>query len=184
MTTCGLLSEYIIQKKWLSRTATRKAFVAVAQLGSATCMFLVPLVGCNEKAVIGLLAMASLFIGMMSGGDIPIPSELTNHFPATVYSMMNMVAMSSGFITPSVVGFILESSDDILSMWRCVFWMASGISVTACTVFLIFGSADIQDFDRIADDRKHLTSSTELDDEFPTNSGYFQDQEDNQKELR
>lgn len=123
--------------------------------------------------MIGLLITSTGFLGLVSGGDTPIPSELTRHFPATVYSFMNMVAMSSGFIAPYFAGVVLESGMflDIIDLWSCVFWFSSILSLIGALVFATYGSADIQDWDHLGDDDvKQLKAYAEANDEEPSRS--------------
>lgn len=80
----------------------------------------VPRFACDEKSLIAILACGQFFMGLMSGGDLPIPSELTTNYPATIYSLTNMVAMTSGFISPYVIGLILEAGPNKLHQWQTV----------------------------------------------------------------
>lgn len=95
-----------------------------------------------------LFIVANFCMGCGSGGDGPVPSELTTNFPATVFALANMVSCSSGFVAPYVIGAILESgAGDLQYLWRCVFYLAAGFAACGITVFVAFGSAKIQPWD-------------------------------------
>ncbi len=81
---------------------------------------MVPMVKCSEYSVTGLLVTAQFFSGMISGGDLPLPAELSPKFPATIYALNNMVSMSTGFIAPLVAGEILEHGSNAITQWRIV----------------------------------------------------------------
>ncbi|KAI1288230.1 Sialin [Halotydeus destructor] len=150
--TAGHISEKMIQIGWFSRTRCRKMFAAIASLGAATCLAIVPSVGCNKTAVMMLFITSNFLMGCGSGGDGPVPSELTTNFPATIFSIANMVACSSGFVAPYVIGVILESkAGDLQYLWSIIFYLASAIAGTGIMAFLFFGSADIQPWDAPTD---------------------------------
>lgn len=138
--TAGLVSERLIQAGYLSRTSCRKCFAGVASLGAAICLATVPSVGCNKTFVMALFIFANFCMGCTSGGDGPVPSELTTNFPATVFAIANMVSCSSGFIAPYVIGMILESNaGDLQYLWSIVFYLAASLAATGIFVFIAFG---------------------------------------------
>ena len=48
MLIVGYISEYLIEKDYLTRTNARKLFVSIACFGSAVCVSLVPSAQCNQ----------------------------------------------------------------------------------------------------------------------------------------
>ncbi|CAG2102002.1 unnamed protein product [Medioppia subpectinata] len=78
-----------------------------------------------------------LLYGMYSGGDNAIAAAFT-----------------TGVITPLVVGYILEASDQTQRQWGYVFYMSASINILGGLVFAIFGSARRQDWDM---DDEHQT---------------------------
>ncbi|XP_037050115.1 uncharacterized transporter slc-17.2-like [Bradysia coprophila] len=147
--SAGFLSEKWIQAGYVSRTKCRKYFAAVANLGSAICLATVPSVGCNKTIVIALFIVANFCMGCCSGGDGPIPSEMTTNFPATVFAIANMVSCSSGFIAPYVIGMILESnSGDLRFLWSVVFYLSAALAVFGFMVFAAYGEASVQHWDK------------------------------------
>lgn len=149
-------SEVVIYKGWLSRTTTRKVFSGTAQYGLVICLLLVPFVGCNAAYTVALLVVGMFLYGFVTGGDVIIPAEVSTHFPATIYSSINMFANLAGVISPMIVGMILEGAaqnedgtNDLKSRWDWVFFMAAAIVSIGTTIFVCFGSSERQDFDRI-----------------------------------
>lgn len=136
----GLVSEKLIQSGFISRTKCRKCFASVASIGAAICLATVPSVGCSKTFVMALFIMANFTMGCTSGGDGPVPSELTTNYPATVFAIANMVSCSSGFIAPYVIGMILESNaGDLQYLWSIVFYMAALLAAMGIFVFITFG---------------------------------------------
>ncbi|KAJ6627063.1 Sialin [Pseudolycoriella hygida] len=144
----GILSEKWIQEGFISRTKCRKFFASIASVGAALCLTAVPNAGCNKTFVMALFILANFCMGCCSGGDGPVPSELTTNFPATVFAIANMVSCSSGFVAPYVIGIILESNvGDLRYLWSLVFYMSAGLAVMGIIIFIIFGEATVQHWD-------------------------------------
>ena len=148
MLGAGYVSERLIQASIIDRTNCRKLFVSMACIGSALCIGLVPLAGCNEAAVICLLLIGNTFGALDSAGNIPNPGELSKHYATTVFAIVNMLNTSAGFIVPYLVGLILTAYKyDPMFAWSVVFYLASGISLLGALIYILFGSAERQPFD-------------------------------------
>lgn len=154
----GYVSELLIQKSCLSRTASRKLFSSIGNFGRSTCIMLIPFAGCNVPLFITLNVMERLMGGCSSGGDIPVPSEMSKNFPATIYAISNTIITCFGFIAPYFAGVILQSgwSQDLITLWAYVFWFSSSISICGGIVFLVFGEAEIQPFDKFHQEPEKL----------------------------
>jgi len=83
---------------------------------------------------------------------------MTNNYAATVFAIGNTVAMTCGFITPLVIGIILEASDQTRRQWGYVFYLSAAIHVFGAIVFNIFGSAERQDWDKGDEDHSNKNS--------------------------
>jgi sugar phosphate permease len=148
MITCGAVSEKVIQMGCTSRTATRKIFSLFVGFGCATCFALTPVVTCQPYLLYTILCLVTFFGGCYTGSDGPIVSEMTKHFPASLYAMFNMISMSTGFIVPYFVGLVLDANqDDPTRGWAIAFYSGSGLMVAANIVFLLFANASQQTFD-------------------------------------
>lgn len=143
----GYLSDRIIERKLLSRTATRKSFSIVTGFGSAACLFFVPFV--DSPCLMHLLLYFGAFcLGFSSGGDVPLPSEMSRNYPATIFSLINMISMISGCTSPSFAGLILTSFKPAVA-WPVIFVCASLAMALATAIFLVWASAERLDFDDV-----------------------------------
>ncbi|XP_054158496.1 putative inorganic phosphate cotransporter [Oppia nitens] len=94
-----------------------------------------------------------LFFGMQAGGDIVVVIDMTNNFTATVFGIANTIAYSCGFITPLVIGYIIDASPgQPRRQWSYIFYMSAAISIIGGCIFLVFGTAERQSWDRDASD--------------------------------
>ncbi|CAG2179004.1 unnamed protein product, partial [Oppiella nova] len=80
-----------------------------------------------------------LLFGCYSGGDVPVVADMTNEYTATVFGITNTVAFTAGFITPMVIGFIVQASDEVRRQWGYVFWVSAAINAFGGLVFIVFG---------------------------------------------
>ncbi|KAI1305177.1 putative inorganic phosphate cotransporter [Halotydeus destructor] len=143
----GPLSEWLISSERLSRSNTRKLFLGVCCLGTAACLTLVTTVGCHQWAVVVLLILSQLCIGLNSGGTHPVASEMTRHFPSTLFALSNTFAMSTGFLAPYFVGTVLQSELPIMAAWTVVFISSACLALAGAIVFTCFGDAQVQPWD-------------------------------------
>lgn len=122
----------------------------MSSLGSAICLLLVPFTGCSRLAAFILLGTSKFFLGMLSGGDVPIVAEMTKNFPATLFALTNMVSFVAGIITPWLSGAILESAPPFQRRhyWDIIFYMTAGVEIFGLIVFLLLASSERQDWDR------------------------------------
>lgn len=115
-------------------------------------MLLVPLIGCSAILSVIVLIVGMLLYGLVMGGDVIVPVEVSRNFATTIYSCINMLANTSGIVAPLVIGMILEGATDGVDLkhrWDTVFYMAAGVVSFGTTAFMIFGSSERQTFDRI-----------------------------------
>ena len=104
----GSISDFIVKKKLLSITVSRKAFEAIAMLFPAIFMAIIPNVGCNQTVVIILLTASMGFFGFSAGGDTPIVVDIAPDYSGTVYGITNSISSFPGFLAPLCVGLILD----------------------------------------------------------------------------
>ena len=144
---------------------TQRTPAQAAQYGLTLCFLLVPRTGCEGSGITLLLVIGMLAYGLVMGGDVIVPVEVSRHFATTIYAGINMFANLSGVIAPLVIGCLLESgseNDDGLggsgasgaaakAAWDSVFYMAAGVVSFGTTIFLLFGSSERQPFDRLHD---------------------------------
>ncbi|CAG2102000.1 unnamed protein product [Medioppia subpectinata] len=136
----GFLADFIISKNIMDKTLLRKLFETTATLGSGICLAAIPLSGCNDT-------LAMIALGMIAGGESAVVADLSGNFTATVFAIGNTIAFTCGFITPLVIGYILDASDQTRRQWSYIFYMSAAINILGGVVFAIFGSAKRQDWD-------------------------------------
>lgn len=131
--------------------------MAVCLIGGAITIAAIPMIGCNIQLMIATLIINGFLGGLSTGGTTPIPSEMSQNFPATLFSISNTIGTSCGFISPYLVGVVLQSgiSDDIHQIWAFIFYTVAGIMSINGFILVTFGSAERQDWD-MSDDTEVL----------------------------
>lgn len=79
------------------------------------------------------------------------------------YRFTNLLSASSGILCPWI-GEILSRKDvDTMEAWAIVFYTGACLSFVGGAAFLLFGSADIQEWDKCPDDLPVPSVVTELE---------------------
>lgn len=146
------MAEAVIKRKWFSRTTTRKLFSGFGLYMSAACLATIPFTGCSEALAISILVLGITAYGLSSGGDLIIPADMTKKYPATIFSICNLIANLGGASVPLVIGLILDQAQDASELkyyWDIVFFTVASIVAFFTTIFLLTASAEIQPFDKL-----------------------------------
>lgn len=143
----GWLSDRIIERGYMSRIITRKVFTVIAIMGSGLLLALIPTFSSANDILLVLYSSAFL-LGFASGGDVPLPAEMSPSMPATIFSLINMVCMISGFTAPQFAGLILVHVDgSMVYRWSIIFYTTFAICSLATILFIFYASCERQDFD-------------------------------------
>lgn len=131
----------------LSRLNIRKLFQGVALFGQAICFVILPLLGCEQRYVFGLLFVQIVFFSFANGGEVQLPTELSVDFAGTIYAIGNCVGSSTGFIVPYVFSQIVREEAS-REQWEAYFYLAAAISALGGLIFIIIGANHLQDFSK------------------------------------
>lgn len=143
----ALISESLVQRRYMTRTNSRKLFSLLVGLVNAISLMLIPTLRCNEVPVIGVLFVAAFLYGCQTGSDTPLPAEMSTKFYAVLFAIGNLFGTIPGFLTPMVSGYVLGMVEDQWLAWSIIFYSICGLLIFANLVFLVYGSASRQDFD-------------------------------------
>lgn len=132
----------------MTKTKIRKLFECLGTFGAAIFTALVPLLKTSgESLFLALMFGTAFFLGLEAGGEAPIYPDLSAQFSATLFGIANMVTMSSGFLSPYIVGTILDSDhSNPASQWAIIFYLTSGLNAIGGLMFMLFASAERQEW--------------------------------------
>ena len=83
----GFFSDFIIKRRYLSRTWTRKMFSGVGLTGCAICLALIPTSGCDQIFAMALLITGMFSYGLVTGGDMVMPAEMTQKVSVRMFAL-------------------------------------------------------------------------------------------------
>ncbi|KAI1289164.1 putative inorganic phosphate cotransporter [Halotydeus destructor] len=149
----GYFADLMFRKKVTSLTNVRKIFQTAAMLGPAICFMLITVSSGHDTIIIMLLVFAMFCMGFMSGGDLPITTDMAPHFTGTLFGITNTFASSMGFMAPAVAGIILDSNSQLSSQWSVVFYFCSALLLFGIIFFDIFATAEVQPWGLVDNNR-------------------------------
>ena len=85
---------------------------------------------------------------MMSGGDLPVYSEMTTNFSATLFALANTIACLGGILIPLVTGLIVDQGDQPREQWSYVFYLSALLNLFGGLLYIRYGSAEQQSWDK------------------------------------
>lgn len=136
-------------------------------------MALIPYVGTDPYACVACISLSAAFNGAVSLTGYQNAQDLAPNYAATVYSIINCVATTTGFLSPLVVAYFTRDSVSIcrlvvghkstislngllncamrgslfqntITEWSKVFWVGACMYITPSIIFMLFGSAETQ----------------------------------------
>jgi sugar phosphate permease len=147
--TSAKTSEIMIAKGWFTRTNCRKFFSIFSGLISSIAFMMIPVMRCNIIAAKFFFYLYAVCIGSLIATDALIPAEITTNFSAILFSIGNMSTIVPAFIGPFVVGSVLGKYGVEWIAWDIIMHSFGAIGIVTSIVFLLFISAEKQDFDDV-----------------------------------
>ncbi|XP_044758922.1 putative inorganic phosphate cotransporter isoform X2 [Coccinella septempunctata] len=152
----SLVSAYICDKLIASKCMTisfaRKFFSTIGSLGPAVFLLVASYVGCDRNMAIVMFTIGMGSMGCFYCGMKVNVLDLTTHYAGTVMAIVNGIGALSGILVPYLIAAMTENHT--LLQWRNVFWVTFGVLFITNAVFLFFGSAEVQPFDSVYDEKK------------------------------
>lgn len=139
--------DLVIARNIVSTTVARKIANTIATCVPAISLIGAAYSGCNPVLTVVLLVMAVGSNGTIYAGEQSCMVDVANNFAGTLMGIINALGNVMGFVAPQVTGWIINGHNDI-DHWRMVFLIAAGAYVVGNTVFVIFGQAKEQKWNR------------------------------------
>jgi len=131
----------------LDRTLTRKLFNSVSTFLPGIFLVAAGYSGCDYLLTVVLLCLAVGVNGCNYAGFMCCHLDLAPNYAGTLLGITNCVANFMGIVAPAVAGYLTDGHSDI-PHWRMVFFVAAVVYLVGNSVFLIFGSAKEQSWNR------------------------------------
>ncbi|KAL4705197.1 hypothetical protein ACJJTC_013997 [Scirpophaga incertulas] len=162
----GFISDYVIRKKWLSTSATRKISNSIGMWGPAIALVCLTYAPANATIAVGLLTVAfGLNAGHYTGFQL-VHLDMSPNFAGTMLGITNSIASLVSIAAPLVAGAILTDETDIVQ-WRTLFFISSIVYFVCNLVLIIFGTSERQEWDepKTADSKAYLMAQSLIGDD-------------------
>ncbi|XP_050511751.1 putative inorganic phosphate cotransporter isoform X2 [Diabrotica virgifera virgifera] len=139
------ISDKLISSQTLSITATRKSVAAVGIIVPAISLTALAFCGPedNIKAIIFLVVGLSVETAVAYSGIYVNSVDLSPNHAGILGGICNQFSKLCSALGPVVVHFVL-TSDVNLNQWKTLFFITTAVKFCTGTVFVLFGSAEIQ----------------------------------------
>lgn len=140
----GVLSDFLIKRKYLGVTNSRKLFTSIAAIGPGVFVVLASYAGCNRVAVVAMFTLGMGFMGTFYSGIKANSLDIAPNYAGVIMAIANGTGSISGIVGPWIVGLLTPNS--YLTEWRIVFWISFALFVGTTIVYDMFASGEIQDW--------------------------------------
>ena len=146
LTTAGGQLADCLRARHLLRTGTvRKLFCATGLLIPGIFLTAVGFLGCNRILIVFAVVISVGSSGLAVSGFSVNHLDLAPQYAGTLMGLTNTLATISGFLGPQVVG-ALTYYESTRTQWQKVFYISTAIYCFGAIVFVVFGSAELQDW--------------------------------------
>ncbi|CAA2962122.1 sialin-like [Olea europaea subsp. europaea] len=145
----GWLAKVMVQKRpfGLSKTSTRKIFESAATFGSGSLLLLMIFNDWNLTYVTIDLQLISLMSIFVVGGEMMLPYDLSEEYPATIMAIANSIANMSGMIVTTMTGIILGDQGGSQARWNIIIALIACLDALGGLLFCLLVKAEPIDFD-------------------------------------
>jgi len=154
----GHLADWLRADHRMQTTSVRKMFCAAGQLIPAMFLIAVGFLGCNRILIVSAVVCSIGFSDLALSGYGTNHLDLAPIYAGTLKGLANTLAAVAGFLAPEVVG-ALTYHESTRAQWQKVFYISAAIYGFGATIFVVFGSGELQDWavapQSAADDRNN-----------------------------
>lgn len=148
------ICDKLIANKCMTISFARKFFSTIGAVGPAVFLLIASYVGCDRNMAIVMFTLGMGCMGCFYCGMKVNVLDLTSHYAGTIMAIVNGIGALSGILVPYLIAAMAENHT--LLQWRNVFWVTFVVLFVTNTVFVFFGSAEIQPFNSIYDEKKQV----------------------------
>ena len=159
----GLLSPLLdsrLAQAGLSPTSARKVSSSLCLFGFAVLSLPVPFVETNTSLTILLTTAAYSMTGFRFVGSWNNPLDIAPNFAGTLTGLSGMFCYLTAALVPHTTHIMADLVGE-QNLWTGLFLLVITAAVLANTTFLLLGTANIQDWNNLSEDRQKLTEQSE-----------------------
>lgn len=146
------LANLVLNRKWLSKTNTRKILTAISIFGPAIFVLGASYAGCDKSLVVLMLVIGMVLMGSACSSIFVNPIDLSPKYSGTIMAAGNGIAAAAGIISPYLVGIL--TPNQTVEEWKQVFYIGLSVALVTTIYILLNLSADVQDWNDPDFDKK------------------------------
>ncbi|KAE9549575.1 hypothetical protein FO519_007217 [Halicephalobus sp. NKZ332] len=146
----GNIGDFLKKKGMLTNTQAAKLFQVLGNIGTGSCFLILALfIDCDTVFLATIvLAIYGCFVSCGVLGFYTALLSIAPRFSATVSALSVFVGSLTHANVPTIVGFLNENGTR--AEWRKIWFTAAFLHCLAAIVFGILGSADVQEWAKVA----------------------------------
>lgn len=141
----GAIADLLNRKKLVSLTVNRKIFITIGTFLPGVFCVAAVYCGCNSIGVIICFVLASGTQGAYSCGWSNF-IDLSPAFATLITAVANTLCAIQGFLQSILVAAVIGDTPTF-NGWRIIMWVVFGTGTASTIIYLIFGSAQRQQWD-------------------------------------
>lgn len=110
----GVLGDWMLKRKYIGITASRKLFTTIASVGPAIFIIGASYAECDRTTVVVLFTIAMGIMGTFYPGMKVNPLDLSPNYAGTIMAITNGVGAITGIVGPYIVGVMTTNVRIIL----------------------------------------------------------------------
>ncbi|KAL0269008.1 UNVERIFIED_CONTAM: hypothetical protein PYX00_010755 [Menopon gallinae] len=148
----------IISRKLVTVTNARKLAVVFCEYIPAGLLLILGFfASSNTTLAVVLLALTYSVGGASSSGSLANIVDLSPNHAGTILGIIKTLTIVPGVISPLVATYFTKNNDsgsEVALHWRSVFIVMAAVYTFCCTIFMIFGSGEVQSWNQTSNAAK------------------------------
>ncbi|KAB0365475.1 hypothetical protein FD754_009631 [Muntiacus muntjak] len=138
----GQLADFLLSRNLLRLITVRKLFSSLGLLLPSLCAVALPFVASSYPTTIILLILIPGTSNLCDSGFIINTLDVAPRYASFLMGISRGFGLIAGIISSTATGFLI--SQDSVSGWRNVFFLAAAVNMFGLVFYLTFGQAEIQ----------------------------------------
>ncbi|XP_043462317.1 sialin isoform X2 [Leptopilina heterotoma] len=151
----GMLSDWLLKTKKLTLTEVRKLATFMCTIFQGFLTLGLGSSGCHSNLAIIFMMTGTAVNGAVSSGTLATFVDLSSNYASVILGFCNLIAASSGFLSPLLVGLLTTNNvstsrilfsnfQQTVESWRMVFSISSILLLVSGFIFMLFGTSEEQ----------------------------------------
>ncbi|CAG4952655.1 unnamed protein product [Colias eurytheme] len=144
----SIACEKMFNKGFLRLVTLRRLFNTISITGVTIGLIALSYIGPDSKTLaLVMLTVTLTLCGFTNAGYVMSHLDLSPNYAGVMLALTNFVTAMGAVCTPIVTSLILRNDPTDVSRWKIVFLSAAVLSIVTNTLYVIFVSADRQEWD-------------------------------------